>query len=122
MEQIQQELAACRDYAQQGYDLAHDSFEKMQGALNNEQERLREKDRQQNQIRRLENDKHFSNQLNELATLQRKTIGRVSENLQSLKTKMGDFTIVLYGRTMAGKSTLMEILRHGDGSSIGKGA
>ena len=122
MEQIQQELAACREYAQQGYDLAHESFEKMQGALRNEQERLREKDRQQNQISRLENDKHFSNQLNELATLQRKTIGRVSENLQSLKTKMGDFTIVLYGRTMAGKSTLMEILRHGDGSSIGKGA
>ena len=35
---------------------------------------------------------------------------------------MGEFTIILYGRTMAGKSTLMEVLRHGDGSSIGKGA
>ena len=35
---------------------------------------------------------------------------------------MRNFTIIIYGRTMAGKSTLMEILRHGDGSSIGKGA
>lgn len=32
------------------------------------------------------------------------------------------FTITVFGRTMAGKSTLMEILTHGDGSSIGQGA
>ena len=31
------------------------------------------------------------------------------------------FSITLFGRTMAGKSTLMEILTHGDGKSIGKG-
>ena len=32
------------------------------------------------------------------------------------------FTISLFGRTQAGKSTLMEILCRGDGSSIGRGA
>ena len=32
------------------------------------------------------------------------------------------FSITLFGRTMAGKSTLMEILTEGDGESIGKGA
>lgn len=32
------------------------------------------------------------------------------------------FTITVFGRTMAGKSTLMEVLTHGDGSSIGHGA
>ena len=31
------------------------------------------------------------------------------------------FTVTLFGRTMAGKSTLMEILTHGNGKSIGKG-
>ena len=30
--------------------------------------------------------------------------------------------ITLFGRTMAGKSTLMEILMHGNGDSMGKGA
>ena len=54
--------------------------------------------------------------------LENETVSRVEDNLRTLKKKMADFTIVLYGRTMAGKSTLMEILRHGDGSSIGKGA
>lgn len=33
-----------------------------------------------------------------------------------------NFSITLFGRTMAGKSTMMEILTHGNGGSIGKGA
>ena len=122
MEQIQQELAVCREYAQQGYNLAHESFEKMQEALRNEREKLRETQRQQNQIKRLENDKQLSKQLGEIKNREQQTVSKVADNLRSLKEKMGEFTIVLYGRTMAGKSTLMEILRHGDGSSIGKGA
>ena len=32
------------------------------------------------------------------------------------------FTITVFGRTMAGKSTMMEVLTRGDGSSIGHGA
>jgi len=122
LEQIQQELAVCREYAQQGYNLAHESFEKMQEALRNEREKLRETQRQQNQIKRLENDKQLSKQLGEIRNREQQTVSKVADNLRSLKEKMGEFTIVLYGRTMAGKSTLMEILRHGDGSSIGKGA
>ena len=44
------------------------------------------------------------------------------EDLNSLKDNLSKFSITLFGRTMAGKSTLMEILTKGDGSSIGKGA
>ena len=122
MEQIQQELAACREYAQQGYELAYKSFEKMKEALRSEREKLSETERKQNQIERLENDKQLARQLAEIRKLEQQTVSSVANNLQSLKEKMGEFTIVLYGRTMAGKSTLMEILRHGDGSSIGRGA
>ena len=32
------------------------------------------------------------------------------------------FTVTLFGRTMAGKSTIREALTHGDGATIGKGA
>ncbi|WP_295359657.1 GTPase [uncultured Succiniclasticum sp.] len=35
--------------------------------------------------------------------------------------RLQNFTITVFGKTMAGKSTLMEVLREGDGSSIGKG-
>ncbi|MBE3050173.1 50S ribosome-binding GTPase [Candidatus Bathyarchaeota archaeon] len=48
-----------------------------------------------------------------------------SEMLEFLGTQrdhFSDFTLVLFGRTKSGKSTLAEALTCGDGSSIGKGA
>lgn len=45
-----------------------------------------------------------------------------SDSLRDLRQNMSKFSITLFGRTMAGKSTLMEILTHGDGRTIGKGA
>ena len=41
--------------------------------------------------------------------------------LEEKRAQSDKFSIALFGRTMSGKSTLMEILTHGDGSSIGKG-
>lgn len=41
--------------------------------------------------------------------------------LRLKKEEKSTFNITLFGKTMAGKSTLMEILTHGDGRSIGKG-
>ena len=121
MSDIQRELAECRESAEIGYQLAQESFDKLKGALSEEREKLREADRRQ-QSSRLENDRIFRQQLNEMDRLERDTVSRVEDNLRDLRKKMADFTIVLYGRTMAGKSTLMEVLRHGDGNSIGKGA
>ena len=44
------------------------------------------------------------------------------EDLALLSENMGSFSVTLFGRTMAGKSTLMEVLTEGDGSAIGMGA
>ena len=44
------------------------------------------------------------------------------DDLESLHDNLSKFSITLFGRTMAGKSTLMEILTEGDGESIGKGS
>ena len=41
--------------------------------------------------------------------------------LEEKREKQDKFSIALFGRTMTGKSTLMEILTKGDGASIGKG-
>mgnify|MGYP002717636730 CR=1 FL=1 len=43
-------------------------------------------------------------------------------HLGRLKRRLGQFTVALFGRTMAGKSTIREALTQGDGSTIGKGA
>ena len=46
----------------------------------------------------------------------------IKEDINNLRENIPKFSITLFGRTMAGKSTLMEILTEGDGTSIGKGA
>ena len=44
-----------------------------------------------------------------------------SHDLENLQDRLSNFSITLFGRTMAGKSTLMEVLTEGNGDSIGKG-
>lgn len=58
--------------------------------------------------------KDVQNQLNEIYI-------PMTEKLEQYKDKLSHFTITVYGKTMVGKSTLMEVLKEGNGSSIGKG-
>ena len=48
--------------------------------------------------------------------------GERSDNLRAKAEQHRFFNVMLFGRTMAGKSTLREALTGGDGASIGKGA
>ncbi len=45
-----------------------------------------------------------------------------THNLEERYKRLEKFSITLFGRTMVGKSTLMEILTNGNGDSIGSGA
>ena len=58
------------------------------------------------------------NLIRSIAEKDRSTLGELNRQ-QALNR---NFNIVLYGQTMSGKSTLMEILIKGKGESIGKGA
>lgn len=44
------------------------------------------------------------------------------KEVEDNRQRLGTFNITLFGRTMTGKSTLMEILTEGNGSTIGRGA
>lgn len=60
----------------------------------------------------------------QLQTVQTEFEKSYYDTLISLNTKgkmSANFNITLFGKTKAGKSTLMEILTHGDGSHMGKG-
>ncbi len=46
----------------------------------------------------------------------------ISKSLQTKRENLSEFTVSLFGRTKAGKSTIREALTQGDGTSIGKGA
>lgn len=46
---------------------------------------------------------------------------RLEEDLMRAARRAGDFSVVLFGRTGAGKSTIREALTRGDGATIGRG-
>ncbi|MCC7172149.1 MAG: 50S ribosome-binding GTPase, partial [Planctomycetes bacterium] len=60
----------------------------------------------------------LSSVVSELEQLQRAS----GATLEEQRRRLDRFSVTLFGRTMAGKSTLMEILTRGDGRSIGTGA
>jgi len=60
----------------------------------------------------------LSNAMRELEQLRRTT----ESDLRDRRERLDRFSVTLFGRTMSGKSTLMEILTQGDGQSIGTGA
>lgn len=51
-----------------------------------------------------------------------KLLSKRNANLSKQKRSLDCFNIMLFGRTMAGKSTIREAITRGDGQSIGKGA
>lgn len=71
------------------------------------------------------NDEELVNRIREqLLVVQNKfeqTYQETKASLDEKKKSSSKFNITLFGRTKAGKSTLMEILTHGDGSHMGKG-
>lgn len=67
-------------------------------------------------------DEHLSDLENAIADLQRGFATEVDQSFQSLEKASDYVTVTLFGRTKAGKSTFMETLTKGDGSTIGEGA
>ena len=118
---MEQELKKCQKYAEEGYKFANQQCNEICNTLADERRKIRAANYEQNQMERVENTELIAKQeegLNKLLSY----INKIQNDIKMLHEKQKDFTIVVYGRTMAGKSTLMEILTHGDGKSIGKGA
>ena len=117
---LEKELKECRSFAARGFELAENNYSDIKTILRDVDEKLKQANQQQNNLSRFENIDLMNKQrlqLNELDS----EIDSIQNDIERLE-KEKDFSIVIYGRTMAGKSTLMEILTHGNGQSIGKGA
>jgi len=69
-----------------------------------------------------EASKNLEMQLNKIRNSFEQIETRTGQDIEKLKKNLSFFSITLFGRTMAGKSTLMEFLKKGRGESIGKGA
>lgn len=118
---IERELVRCRQSAEEGYELANAKYSDIKNTLIDAANTLSKTDKEQSQVSRIRNSELVEKQKSELQQL-RNRIDYIGSDLNNLRGRMKDFSIVVYGRTMAGKSTLMEILTHGNGQSIGKGS
>ncbi|MBQ9487383.1 MAG: 50S ribosome-binding GTPase, partial [Selenomonadaceae bacterium] len=118
---IESELLKCRQAAEEGYKLARDNYAEIQNTLSKAKSRVASANAEQSKVSRIQNTELIKAQEKELGNLE-KSIGSIGTDLENLRKRQKDFSIVVYGRTMAGKSTLMEILTHGNGRSIGKGS
>ena len=118
---LEEELQQCRKYAEEGYQLAIHQYNEIKDTIKDVSRKIDHADYEQNQMQRIKNTQLLRQQqqnLNELVAY----VDKIHDDIEMLKERQKDFTIIVYGRTMAGKSTLMEILTHGNGESIGRGA
>lgn len=117
-------LKECNKSARTGYKIASAQEKNLNRVLASAQDKV------QNTIIDFNSSPCYAPETSELLESQlveiRDAFNRLSftfkEDLQNLREKLSTFSVTLFGRTMAGKSTLMEILTEGDGSSIGKGS
>ena len=118
---LKKELERCEKAADEGFKLANAKHEEIERTLLDAKKRLAVANDEQNQVERIQNTELIKEQQADIERLE-KSISAIGNSLDNLRENNTDFSIVVYGRTMSGKSTLIEILTHGDGKSIGKGA
>ena len=121
---LNNELKECKKSARAGYKIAATQERYLSRALSTAENRV------QNAIINFNSSPFYAPETAEILERQLSDINRdfnrlsfaFKEDLTNLRENLSQFSITLFGRTQSGKSTLMEILTEGDGSSIGKGA
>ncbi|WP_346200548.1 GTPase [Caldifermentibacillus hisashii] len=115
-------LSESKQYAKRGYKLADDAVSLLKRTVDTVSMRLQENINalEQSNINERNIAKGLSGQLASIKQNFEEMPHRLNIDLKAISKN--SFSITLFGRTMAGKSTLMEILTHGNGMSIGKGA
>lgn len=115
-------LAECEAFAKRGHTLATDALSLLKSVVRTVSDKV------QGNIADLTNSNFNDSATSKSLTAQLSSIRanfemlpqRLNEDIDAISKTF--FSITLFGRTMAGKSTLMEILTHGNGESIGRGA
>lgn len=117
-------LARCRQSAQSGYEAATAQLGEIERTLRSAQEETEQSEKLLNgkSAYLADLNKQLSHQIKDICKAFDELSDQPREQLRKLHSNLSNFNITLFGRTMAGKSTLMEVFTHGDGKTIGNGA
>ena len=116
-------LSECQKAAKTGYKIASAQEKVLSRTLSDAQEKVQKTidEFNRSQVYAPETTRLLEEQLSNIKSDFNRLSFAFKEDLADLHEDLSKFSITLFGRTTAGKSTLMEILREGNGSSIGKG-
>ena len=117
-------LESCRRVSEAEYSVAHDALDAADVVAKDAEGRIarllihiREQSRHADGLQ--QTVEHIGEQI----TVQiEETLGKTHRALNRKRPRLCKFTLALFGRTMAGKSTFREAITDGDGATIGKGA
>ncbi|HCF2053700.1 50S ribosome-binding GTPase [Pseudomonas aeruginosa] len=117
-------LNTCKRIAKEEYKTVQGHFEQCDSVIDELSKKLQAVIEHGSQT--LSEDKMVEDGLtNMLQDLERdygKLLSKRNANLAKQKRSLDCFNVMLFGRTMAGKSTIREAITRGDGQTIGKGA
>lgn len=121
---LSEALQACRSAALRGYQIAKENLKELTKAFDIAAKSLLDSMHSMNKgtVHSSNTIKQLQEQLFSVVGELEQLLKRAEQELQRRRERLGLFSVSLFGRTMAGKSTLMEILTNGDGKSIGIGA
>ena len=121
---IERALTQCRAAAAQGYEIARRRLDDA-GSMLDEAAAQIDACATELAARSLHSgdaEDNLRSQLASISTELQKVHRAATSLLRERHKRLNTFSVTLFGRTVAGKSTLMEILTRGNGASIGKGA
>ena len=116
--ELETALADCASAADKGYSTAN---RHLKGANEVILQAKAQADRLAETSSSVEADRSFLDSLHSVIEDLQTDCDCIAQEIEDRRQRQATFNITLYGRTMSGKSTLMEILTKGDGKSIGNG-
>lgn len=121
---LQNVLYECKVASHRGYDIAFEQYQALHETISNAREEIDKAlvTLRTSSCNTAEATEILSQQFEDIMSDFDQLSFAFKDGLQSLQEREGKFSVTLFGKTSTGKSTLMEVLTHGDGSSIGKGA
>ncbi|MBF2056420.1 MAG: 50S ribosome-binding GTPase [Cyanobacterium sp. T60_A2020_053] len=119
--ELQSALKSCQQTAYISCEIALKYSNEINKILRNLIKSLDQEISISHQHKNKELKKSFDQVISAIKEILNKDIDELKSSLAKKKIHLSDYSIVLFGRTRAGKSTLREALTNGDGSTIGKG-
>ena len=120
--EFQEALQRSRAVARQAYNTNIAYADKVETLIKSLKGNLQANNVSSSNSQSKSDEKVFNDLVDALGKILDNDLQALRSSLDKKKKRLEDYTIALFGRTKAGKSTIREALTHGDGSTIGKGA